>query len=134
MDIEIVCASCAFNCEDNLHDWKFVDESFLLDFRSIFSGNGRLRRLLHRADTMDKPCYSCRNGGGSLCDFVCMDMDTGKSRDAMRMLEQFYPFIARHGYEKSSSDGFLFLEIFERMIRIWRQQDSFPSILTREKP
>lgn len=123
MDIEIVCDTCAFDCKDNLHDWKSADESFLLGFRSFFSGNGGLRCLLHRAGTMDESCYSCRNDGGSLCDFVCMGMDTGKSRDVMRMLEQFYPFIVLHGYEKSSSDGFLFLENFERIIRIWRQQD-----------
>lgn len=93
MDIEIVCTACAFDCKDNLHDWKSSDESFLLGFRSLFSGNGGLRYLLHRAGAMDESCYSCRNDGGSLCDFVCMGMVTGKSRNAMRMLEQFYPFI-----------------------------------------
>lgn len=93
MDIEIVCVSCAFDFEDDLHNRKSADESVLLGFRRIFSGNSRLHCLLYRADAVDKPCYSCRNGSGSLCDFVCMDMVTGKSRNAMRMLEQFYPFI-----------------------------------------
>lgn len=78
MDIEIICASCTFDFKDNLHNWKFADESVLLGFRRIFSGNSGLRCLLHRADAMDKPCHSFRNGGCSLYDFVCMDMDIGK--------------------------------------------------------
>lgn len=78
MDIEIICTSCALGREDRLCDWKYADQPFLLGYRSIFSGIGRLCDLLYCAGTVDEPRYPCRNGSGSLSGFVCVDMDIGK--------------------------------------------------------
>lgn len=96
MDIEIVCTPCVIDRENNLRDWECADEPFLLDFRRIFPDIGWLCDLLYCAGSMDEPCYSRRNGSGSLSYSVRVDMDNGKIGDAVRVFGRVYPFIAPH--------------------------------------